>query len=152
MTRDEVHMDSKPALKAEGATWVVIVATAGEPSSRRLSMPAPYRSTDAEQNSPLQQALRQAAKLAPRERIYVVVAAEHREWWRRPLWFLPASNVVVQPESAAIEESVSETIQRILQRDMAAKVVLLSAGSAHPMRYEQQIKIAPAEFPSYPTH
>jgi len=149
--RGGVHMDSKPALKAEGARWVVIVASADQPSSTCLSMPAPYRPADTDRDSPLQQALRQAAKLAPRGRIFVVVAAEQREWWRRPLWFLPASNVIVQPEGAAIEQGVSETIQKIVRRDGAAKVVLLSAGSAQPTRYKQQLKIAPAEFPLYPT-
>ena len=127
-------MDGKPALKAEGATWVVIVATAAEPAS------------------PLQRALHQAAKLAPRERICVVAAAEQRERWRRPLWFLPASNVVVQPEGADIEQGVSETIQKIVRRDGAAKVVLLSASGAHPARYGQQHRAAPAEFPLYPAH
>ena len=145
-------MDGKPAHKAEGATWVVIVATAAEPASPRLGVPAPYALADTDRDSPLQRARHQAAKLAPRERICVVAAAEQRERWRRPLWFLPASNVVVQPEGADIEQGISETIQKIVRRDGAAKVVLLSASGAHPARYGQQHRAAPAEFPLYPAH
>jgi CTP:molybdopterin cytidylyltransferase MocA len=128
-------VDSKQASKEEGSVWVVVLATESESnltrsedSSGDVRTPAQYRSTEDGLDSPLQRSLRHAGELAPRERICVVVAAEHREWWRRPLWFLPASNVVAQPENAPIAHGVSQSMQKILERDRAAKVVLLPAG------------------------
>src|SRR6267378_8584686 len=125
-------MESKQTPGDDGSVWVVVLATEGESNSTSsgtasadVGMPIQYRSADGGSDSPLQRSLRHAGELAPRERICVVVAAEHREWWRRPLWFLPASNVTAQPENAAIAHGVSQSIQKILERDRAAKVVLL---------------------------
>jgi hypothetical protein len=131
-----VEMESKQTARDDGSIWVVVLATEGESHSTNsgiasadVATPIQYRSADGGSDSPLQQSLRYAGELAPRERICVVVAAEHREWWRHPLWFLPASNVTAQPENAAIAQGVSESLQKILKRDRAAKVVLLPTAS-----------------------
>jgi mannose-1-phosphate guanylyltransferase len=45
----------------------------------------------------LRRALDRAAQVAGRENILVVVAAQHRRWWREQVADLPDENVIVQP-------------------------------------------------------
>jgi hypothetical protein len=133
-------MEGRQRLREDGLVWVVVLATEGESDEAVEGeghtdgeIPAVYRSMDdAVEVSPLQQSLRRAKQIAPRERICVVVANEHRQWWRDPLWFLPASNVIAQPGSAAIAQGVSESMRKILERDGAAQVVLLPAADRTP--------------------
>jgi len=94
-----------------------------------VATPTQYRAADDGSGSPLEQVLRRAADLAPRERICVVVASEHREWWRRTLWFLPASNVFAVPLDEA-GDPVLLGLRRIGTRDRSARVIVLPAGSA----------------------
>jgi mannose-1-phosphate guanylyltransferase len=116
--------------------WVVIQAAdndsrpvAAVESPAEPDVPPQYRSIADGSGSLLDQTLQRAAALAPRERICAVVPAEHREWWRRPLWLLPASNVVAMPRGRAASHGVSVSLMRIHERDPAARVVLLHATS-----------------------
>jgi hypothetical protein len=105
-------MENTKTAVRDGHVWVVVVAT-DEPGA-----------------SPLQQSLSHARELAPRERIHAVVTEEDREGWRRPLWILPASNVIAQPETAPVEEGVSRSMRRIFERDREANIVFLPAARA----------------------
>jgi hypothetical protein len=134
--REGAVMENRQAARSgDGLVWVVVVATGelseetnGDKAPAESRVPAQYRAADeGAEESPLQRTLRHAWDLAPRERICAVVPAEHREQWRRPLWVLPASNVIAQPSNAAVAEGVSQSMQKILERDGAAKVVLLPA-------------------------
>jgi hypothetical protein len=133
MHSEQIHSGER-AGRGAGSVWVVVVATQSRPTG------ADAGASDLEslkrylRDSPLEQSLRRARELAPRERICVVVAEEQRQWWRRPLWVLPASNIIAQPESAAVAQGVSRTILRILERDGAAKVVLLPVEYARGIR------------------
>ena len=133
MHSEQIHSGERPG-RGAGSVWVVVLATQSRPTDAG-AVPSDVESLKRFlRDSPLEQSLRRARELAPRERICVVVAEEQRQWWRRPLWVLPASNIVTQPESAAVAQGVSRTIQRILDRDAAAKVVLL------PVQYARGIR------------
>jgi hypothetical protein len=133
MHSEQIHNGERPG-RGGGSVWVVVLATQSRPTDAG-AVPSDIESVKRFlRDSPLEQSLRRARELAPRERICVVVAEEQREWWRRPLWVLPASNIITQPESAAVAQGVSRTILRILERDEAAKVVLL------PVQYARGIR------------
>ena len=73
----------------------------------------------------LQEALHRAEAVSPRSRICAVVSAQHRRWWEGPLWSLPASNVIVQPENRGTANGILLPLLHIAARDPEARVVLL---------------------------
>ena len=83
--------------------WVLVLA-AGEGSrvrhlttdSNGRSVPKQYASFNGEV-SMLRQTLARAERIVPRERVAVVVARHHRDFWARELADLPPWNVIVQP-------------------------------------------------------
>lgn len=66
-----------------------------------------------------------ALRLAPRERIVVVVAAEHERWWRPQLDCLPADNIVVQPANRGTTAGLALPLATVLARDPEANVAVL---------------------------
>ena len=54
-----------------------------------------------------------------------VVAAQHRRWWEAPLWSLPPSNVIVQPENKGTAVGLLLPLLHIVRRDPNATVVVL---------------------------
>ena len=75
----------------------------------------------------LQEAMHRARRLVPRERLCVIVAEQHRRWWRPTLWSLPASNVVVQPRNCGTANGILLAMLSILERDPLARIVFLPA-------------------------
>lgn len=70
-------------------------------------------------------AIDRALRLAPRERVVAVVAAEHERWWRPQLACLPAANVVVQPENRGTTAGLALPLATVLARDPEANVAVL---------------------------
>jgi len=125
-----------------GRVWAIVAAAARNETgpdraspSPEVVAPAQYGASPDSPASPLQNALHRAAAIAPRQRIVTVVAAEHRVWWQGPLWFLPRSNVITQPESRGSAVGILLALQKILERDRDAKVVVLPA--THQVRDEE---------------
>ena len=82
----------------------------------------------------LRLALRRAAAVATVERTLVVVAEEHRPWWRRELAGLPAGNVLLQPRNRGTAVGLLLPLLEVLRRDAAALVVMFPAD--HHVRRE----------------
>ena len=112
-------------------TWALVLA-AGE--GRRLSalttdgdgrvVPKQY-CTLAGGSSLLQGATDRARSVAGADRVSVIVAAEHRRWWWRPLQDLPARNVVVEPRNCDTGNGILLQLLHIAEQDANAAVVLL---------------------------
>jgi mannose-1-phosphate guanylyltransferase len=88
----------------------------------------------------LQEALHRAEAVAPRQRICTIVAEQHRRWWEGPLWSLPASNVIVQPQNRGTANGLLLPLLHIAQRDPHARVVILP--SDHYVRDESTLSRA----------
>ncbi|HEV8240162.1 MAG TPA: sugar phosphate nucleotidyltransferase [Thermoanaerobaculia bacterium] len=88
----------------------------------------------------LRLALRRATAVAPPERTLVVVAEEHRSWWRRELASLPARNVLVQPRNRGTAVGVLLPLVEVLRRDAAALVAIFPAD--HHVRREEALAAA----------
>ncbi len=80
------------------------------------------------------EALHRAQFIAPRERVYTIVAAQHRCWWERLPGQLSASNVIVQPENRGTANGILLGLTHIAERDRNARIVLLPAD--HHVREE----------------
>jgi mannose-1-phosphate guanylyltransferase len=111
--------------------WVVILA-AGEGkrvkalTRDRWGRPAPKQySVLNGRTTLLDITLERARKIAPRERIVAVVAAQHRRWWVSELAGLPARNVIVQPENRGTAAGILLPLVWILRRDPGARLVIL---------------------------
>ena len=105
-------------MKNSGQVWALVVAA---------------ERTEREGNSSLDYVLNRAARTAHRERVLAVVTQEHRRQLKGPLWFLPASNFVVLPEHGSTTYGIVMGLLRILQRDAAARVVLVPKPEAHDL-------------------
>ena len=66
-----------------------------------------------------------ALRLAPKERVLVVVAADHERWWRPQLGCLPSANVIVQPKNRGTTAGILLPLAQVLGRDPAANVAVL---------------------------
>lgn len=75
----------------------------------------------------LQGAIQRARHIVPRDRICVIVADQHRCYWQRLLWTLPASNVIVQPGNCGTASGILLCVLTILERDPLARIVFLPA-------------------------
>lgn len=80
-------------------------------------------------------ALERAAFVARPERTVVVVAAEHREHWRRELADHPRENVLVQPTNRGTAAGLLLPLLSILRQDPAAVVAVLP--SDHFVAHEE---------------
>lgn len=69
--------------------------------------------------------LDRALRLTSRDRIIVVVAADHERWWRPQLACLDAQNVIVQPRNRGTAAGILLPLAHILDRDPAARVAVL---------------------------
>jgi mannose-1-phosphate guanylyltransferase len=111
-------------------TWAIVLAAGEGTRLRQLtghpggSIPKQYCSL-AGGRSLLQATLARAGRLAPRKRIVVVVAEEHREHWSVQLAGLPPGNVVVQPVNRGTAAGLLLPLLAVLERAPAARVVFL---------------------------
>ena len=127
-------------------TWAVVLA-AGDGTrlaslttdSRGNAVPKQFCSLHGE-SSLLQDALRRAQPIVPRERLCVVVAERHRPYWQEALWSLPERNVIVQPRNCGTAHGILLTVLHILARDPQARIVFLPAD--HYVRDEAALTFA----------
>jgi mannose-1-phosphate guanylyltransferase len=87
----------------------------------------------------LDEALQRAEAVAPRQRIYTVVAAPHRYWWKKSLWAM-SQNVIVQPENRGTAIGILLPMLHIAARDPHARIVVLP--SDHYVRDEATLSRA----------
>ena len=121
-------------------TWAIVLA-AGEGRRLRelttissgISIPKQFCSLRGGP-SLLREALRRAERLCGRERICTVVAQEHGRWWEPELAWLPARNVIVQPDNRGTGIGILLPLLHIMQRDPDAQITLLP--SDHHVRDE----------------
>ena len=85
----------------------------------------------------LHDALRRAFAVTTHQRTSVVVAEKHRCWWEPELSFLPADNVIVQPENRGTGIGILLPLLHILERDAGARIVILP--SDHHVRVEAHL-------------
>lgn len=109
-------------MKNFGQLWALVLAAQG---------------TEREANSLLGYVLNRAARTAHRERVWAVVTQQHRRQLKGPLWSLPASNLIVLPEPGSTTFGIIMGLLRILQRDPAARIVVLPA--SHGVRNEKPL-------------
>ncbi len=114
-----------------GRTWAVVLAGGSGTRLATLTTDADGREVPKQYwslaggRSLLGEALERAACLAPPERTVVVVAAEHREHWRRELAAHPRENVLVQPRNRGTATGLLLPLLTILRRDPGAVVAVL---------------------------
>jgi mannose-1-phosphate guanylyltransferase len=82
----------------------------------------------------LHEALRRADSISDMSRTCVIVAEQHRQWWREALATLPDRNVIVQPCNRGTAIGILLPLLHILERDRDARLVLLP--SDHLVRQE----------------
>jgi mannose-1-phosphate guanylyltransferase len=77
-----------------------------------------------------------AAQLTSRDRVLVVVAAEHARWWRPQLCALPPANVIVQPCRRGTAAGILLPLRVLLERDPDGVLVVMPSdhGFADPHR------------------
>jgi mannose-1-phosphate guanylyltransferase len=120
-------------MTTRGKIWAVVLA-AGD--GTRLSslttdafgnaVPKQYCSLDGE-GSLLEAAVARAHAIVPRSRTCVIVAAQHRRWWKSALWALPPSNLIVQPRNCGTAIGILLAVLDVLARDPLARIVFLPA-------------------------
>ncbi|HSD75688.1 MAG TPA: sugar phosphate nucleotidyltransferase [Steroidobacteraceae bacterium] len=124
-------------------TWAIVLA-AGEGSRLRslttdssgVAVPKQFCSLQGG-SSLLEETLRRAQSVVARERVTVIVAQQHRRWWKNVLWRLPTSNVVVQPRNRGTANGILLPVLRILARDPLARIAFLPAD--HYVRDERTL-------------
>jgi mannose-1-phosphate guanylyltransferase len=131
-----------------GRRWVIVLA-AGD--GRRLEAltrapdgrPVPKQFCSfCSGRSLLGDALERGRRLAPPERIVVVVAEQHRAWWEsdEAVARLPAENVVVQPENRGTAAGLLLGCLRVGREDGEAELAVLP--SDHAVRDEETLAAA----------
>ena len=117
-------------MKNFGQLWALVLATGdqdGEADAASVSTAATL----------LSGALHRAASVAHRARVWAVVTQQRRQRLEGPLWFVPASSFVVLPEHGSTTYGILMGLLRILQRDPAARIVVLP--SSYAMRDEKPL-------------
>lgn len=118
-------------MKAEMATWALVLAAGEGTRLRRLTttssgatIPKQFCSLSGGP-SLLQEAVDRAGAVASSRHTCVVVARQHRRWWELQLHSLTAENCIEEPEHRGTAIGTLLALLRILERDPAAKVVVL---------------------------
>lgn len=82
----------------------------------------------------LDEALERARQLSSPARTVVVVAEQHRNWWKPALRALPTDNVVVQPANRGTGNGILLPLLQIIEREPGARLLILP--SDHHVREE----------------
>jgi mannose-1-phosphate guanylyltransferase len=90
--------------------------------------------------SMLQWALKRASAVSPRERTIVVVARQHRRWWKHQLANLPPENILVQPRNRGTGVGILFPVIEILKRDPQAVAAVMPTD--HHVEYEHRLQAA----------
>jgi mannose-1-phosphate guanylyltransferase len=124
-------MSAAPRARSAPSTWAVVLA-AGDGS--RLSsltrdwagipVPKQYCSLNGDVTL-LQQTLARAAGVAPEERIAVVVAEQHRRWWKNTQPSIPNGHTVIQPANRGTANGILLAALSIAVHDPLARLVFL---------------------------
>jgi mannose-1-phosphate guanylyltransferase len=85
----------------------------------------------------LLETLRRGQRVAGRDHLAVIVAAQHEQFWRGPLWCLPAGNVIVQPQNRGTAIGILFATLSIAALDPLARIVFLPAD--HHVRDEEAL-------------
>lgn len=111
--------------------WAVVLAGGEGVRIRHLtrdsggrSVPKQYASLDGGA-SLLRRTLDRAERIVPRERVIIVVARQHREYWETELADWPVGNVVVQPRNRGTGAGVLLALLPLCRRDPRCGVLLL---------------------------
>jgi mannose-1-phosphate guanylyltransferase len=113
-----------------GQRWGLVLA-AGEGSrlrtlttdARGVATPKQFCSLDG-RSTLLGKALERAGRLVPSRRTAIIVASEHREWWKTELSSV-SGPVVVQPRNRGTAAGVLLPLLEILDRDAEATVLVV---------------------------
>jgi mannose-1-phosphate guanylyltransferase len=111
--------------------WVLVLAAGDGSRIRHLttdakgrSVPKQYASFNGEA-SMLRKTLDRAESIVPRERVAVVVARDHRDFWAEELTDLPPWNVIVQPRNRGTGTGLLLGLLHLRLRDPRCGVVVL---------------------------
>lgn len=75
----------------------------------------------------LDDAIERSSCVVPTERVCVIVAAQHRQWWAPLLEDLPPQNVIVQPKNRGTGIGLMYAVLHIAALDPQARIVALPA-------------------------
>jgi mannose-1-phosphate guanylyltransferase len=120
--------------------WVIVLAGGEGSRLRALTTDADGRVRPKQfcslhgEKSLLQVTLARAERIAPSERIVVIVAAQHESWWRTQLDDVLPENVIVQPQNRGTAPGVLLPLLHVLAHDAASRVTVLP--SDHYVREE----------------
>jgi mannose-1-phosphate guanylyltransferase len=130
-------------MRSRQRTWALVLAAGDGTRLASLTTDASGRSVPKQfcslngGRSLLEDALHRARRIVPRDRLCAIVAADHRRYWQRTLWALPASNVIVQPRNCGTANGILLAVLSILERDPLARIVFLPAD--HHVRDESAL-------------
>ncbi len=120
-------------MQPKNHVWAVVLAAGDGRRLRGLTIDATGRQTPKQYCSLfggptlLQEAMKRGRAVAGRDRLCAIVAAQHAEWWRGPLWSLQSGNLLAQPQNRGTANGVLLCLLSILARDPAARLVFLPA-------------------------
>jgi len=123
MHRHRVH-DHDHAIVLAGGSGTRLAALARDAGG--VPVPKQYCSLRGGR-SLLGDALLRAEGVVPSTQVTVVVAAAHERFWRPELADRPAKNIIVQPQNRGTAAGILLPLMTILERDPAARIVLLPA-------------------------
>jgi mannose-1-phosphate guanylyltransferase len=114
-----------------GSNWAIVLAAGDGARLASLTRDSTGRAVPKQfcsllgGRSLLQDALVRAEAVVSRKRIVVVVAEEHRSFWRGMLEDHPPENVVVQPRNRGTAAGVLLPLLHVVERDPEARILLL---------------------------
>jgi mannose-1-phosphate guanylyltransferase len=120
-------------MKFRQRTWALVLAAGDGSRLASLTTDANGRSVPKQfcslngGRSLLEDAIQRGRRIVPRDRLCAIVAADHRRYWQRTLWTLPASSIIVQPRNCGTANGILLAVLRILDRDPLARIVFLPA-------------------------
>ena len=112
-------------------TWALVLAAGDGQRLRALTTDAAGRAVPKQfcsldgGSSLLQITIERAQSIADLRHISVIVAGDHRRWWRHTLQNLPTVCVVVQPQNRGTANGILLQLLHVVRLDPEAEVVLL---------------------------
>ena len=113
-----------------GATWAIVLAAGDGTRLRDLTVDRHGKAVPKQYctlrggRTLLGDALQRAQMVALPERVVVVVAAQHWEWWEPELASLPRANLIVQPQNRGTASGILLPLLSIVERDRAARIAV----------------------------
>ncbi len=92
----------------------------------------------------LQETLQRARGIVDDERVAIVVAAQHRRWWRATIQSIPSTHTIVQSENRGTANGVLLAALTIAIHDPLARLVFLPSDHfvAHEARLARALQVA----------